>query len=133
MPVDYSNYPSDWHAISKQIRAERAGHICECVGECGTDHEAEHDAEIAEVLRELGKSLNADRCQAMNRCDHPITNSRVVLTVAHLCNCHPLCANPLHLKALCQRCHLRLDKPIHMRNAARTRRARKNNHELFPL
>ena len=46
----------------------------------------------------------------------------VVLTVAHLCTCDPLCAEPSHLKAMCNRCHLRVDMPLHQRHAAETRR-----------
>jgi hypothetical protein len=35
------------------------------------------------------------------------------------------------LKAMCNRCHLRYDHAKHMKNAAKTRRAKKNNLELF--
>lgn len=49
----------------------------------------------------------------------------VVLTVAHLCLCEPLCAEPQHLKAMCNRCHLRTDQPLHQRHAAETRRLAK--------
>lgn len=42
-----------------------------------------------------------------------------MLTVAHLnatggvCDCDPLCIVPSHVKAMCQRCHLRYDMPRH--------------------
>src|SRR5690625_8023058 len=32
MPIDYSEYPSDWHAISRRIRVDRAGGRCEWCG-----------------------------------------------------------------------------------------------------
>jgi hypothetical protein len=46
-----------------------------------------------------------------------------VLTTAHLCQ-DSTCADVTHLRALCQRCHLLLDRHQHRRNAARTRLAR---------
>jgi hypothetical protein len=55
---------------------------------------------------------------------------RIVLTVAHLDHQPENCADE-NLKAMCQRCHLRYDVDHHRRNAARTRRAQKNNRELF--
>jgi hypothetical protein len=54
----------------------------------------------------------------------------VVLTVAHLDHQPENCADD-NLKAMCQRCHLRYDVPHHQRNAAATRRTKKQNHELF--
>lgn len=35
MPVDYSQYPDDWHEISHRIRFDRADCRCECEGQCG--------------------------------------------------------------------------------------------------
>jgi len=32
MPIDYSEYPDNWHEISKRIRFERAGNKCEWCG-----------------------------------------------------------------------------------------------------
>jgi hypothetical protein len=61
----------------------------------------------------------------------------VRLTVAHLnaiggpCACDPLCAIEDHVKAMCNRCHLRYDVVLHVRNAAATRRRKLNNLELF--
>lgn len=131
MPCNYADYPKNWKAISQQIRAERAGHICECMGECGYDHSIEFEND-AEIYREIGlESPALGRCLAMNRTEHLITGSRVVLTVAHLCNCAPLCANPEHLKALCQRCHNKLDAPLRRKNAAKTRRNRKDAERLL--
>lgn len=125
MPIDYSKYPSDWHEISRQIRFERARSVCECTGECGTDHHKESEPEIDEIYRDLAITLAPNRCQAMNAGDHPITNSRVVLTVAHLCQCEPKCSDKAHLKAMCQRCHLRLDIESHVRNARRNRQQKR--------
>ena len=103
MPIDYSRYAGNWHEFSKQIRFERAQNKCEW-------------------------------CGAENHKPHPDTGSFVVLTVAHLdargdvCECEKetgeKCANPDHVKALCQRCHLTYDAERHKFNARRTRAAR---------
>lgn len=103
MPIDYSRYAADWREFSEQIRFERAKNKCEW-------------------------------CSAENHKPHPDTGSHVVLTVAHLdargdiCECEKetgrKCANPDHVKALCQRCHLTYDAERHKFNARRTRAAR---------
>ena len=47
-------------------------------------------------------------CGAINYLSHPITGSKVILTVAHLD--HDINNNSFfNLMALCQRCHLRYD------------------------
>jgi 5-methylcytosine-specific restriction endonuclease McrA len=61
-------------------------------------------------------------CGAVNRQPHPVTGSRVVLTVAHLDHNPQNCADD-NLRALCQRCHLTYDARHHAQNAAITRRA----------
>ena len=133
MPCDYRKYPATWRATSLTLRKVRARSVCECTGECGRDHGAEYDSEIADVLSHVNVKNDANRCQAMDRVDHPITQSRVVLTVAHLCQCEPLCDNPVHLKCLCQRCHNKLDAPMRAKNAAKTRRKNKGNQDLFTI
>ena len=103
MPIDYSRYPAHWHEFSVQIRLKRAQNFCEW-------------------------------CRAENHKPHPETGSMVVLTVAHLdakdgvCKCEEetgaKCAEPEHVVALCQRCHLTYDGERHKFNARRTRAAR---------
>ena len=51
-------------------------------------------------------------CGAKNHEPHPITGSRVVLTVAHVYDRRPEAASLLNLTALCQRCHLNHDRPL---------------------
>lgn len=111
-PENAKKYPADWKAIVAKIR-ERAGGRCECRGECGRDH--------------------AGRCPAVNGRAHPVSGSRVVLTTAHLWRgpCAPCdargekCGYLDHLAHYCQRCHLYYDLEHHRRNAAATRRAKK--------
>lgn len=72
-----------------------------------------------------------ERCGAENYKPHPETGSRVILTIAHL-NHDTTDNRDENLQALCQRDHLALDAGLHRRNSARTRRAKKQTHELFP-
>ena len=48
-------------------------------------------------------------CGAKNYEPHPITGSKVILTVAHVYDHRPEAASLLNLAALCQRCHIRHD------------------------
>jgi 5-methylcytosine-specific restriction endonuclease McrA len=82
----------------------------------------------------------AIRARAGNRCEwcaatngepHPITLSRVVLTVAHLDHTPENCS-PENLKALCQRCHNRYDAPVRRAGIIARRRARSAVSDLFP-
>ena len=101
-------YPKDWKAISLRIRA-RAENRCECAGECGLHR--------------------GRRCVERDRKSAKWARGTVVLTVAHLwqgpcAECHERgekCGIDSHLKAMCNRCHLRYDIKHHMANAARTR------------
>lgn len=108
-PSERARYPRDWSAVSVRIRA-RAGGRCECGGECGGGHEG--------------------RCSATDGAPHPVTGSRVVLTVAHL-NHEPEDCRDANLRAMCQRCHNRLDQPHRQANARATRRARRASGDLF--
>ena len=112
-------YPSDWRLISQRIR-ERSGNRCECEGECGLHR----------------THPGPRRCSEINGTEAKWARGGIVLTVAHLngpggpCQCEPLCGEDGHLKAMCQRCHLRYDQALHQRNAAATRRRKMNNLEL---
>lgn len=125
MPIHPDNvhrYPPDWPAISKRIRTERAGDRCECSGQCGHDHK--HENVLAEIDDITIGYLNAgeveDQCRAVNSASHPVTGSKVVLTVAHLDHT-PENVDETNLLALCQRCHLAYDRDHH--TAERARRA----------
>src|SRR3990170_1974736 len=63
-------------------------------------------------------------CGAENYKPHPVTGSKVVLTVAHLDHEPQNCTDE-NLRALCQRCHLTYDARHHARNAAKTRYRRR--------
>lgn len=105
-PDQKKRYPKDWKAISKRIRVDRAGNRCE------------------------GAPGFYPDCRARNGKPHPVTGSRVILTVAHL-NHNPADCHEGNLLALCQRCHLTYDAKHHARNAANTRRERMMMADLF--
>ncbi len=92
-PENRQRYPKDWAAISRRIRHDRVGSRCEHAG-----------------------------CGAINGQPHPITGSRVVLTVAHLDHTPENCAEG-NLRAMCQLCHNRYDA-AHRRENRRRRGAR---------
>ena len=62
-----------------------------------------------------------EQCGAANHQPHPVTGSRVVLTVAHLD--HDTTNNdPANLRAWCQKCHTSYDAEHHAETARQTRR-----------
>lgn len=86
MPIKPENkhrYPPNWKREIRPAMLERAGHKCE-------------------------GSPKYPECRAVNYEPHPVTGSKVVLTIAHL-NHIPEDCRPENLKAWCQRCHLTYD------------------------
>jgi hypothetical protein len=104
-PEMRDRYPKDWRRISDEIRAIRAGGRCECRGVCGA------------------KPHGEGRCEAVHLRTHPLTGSKVVLTVAHLDHTPENC-EPDNLLAMCQRCHLAYDAEEHKAQASHTRAVR---------
>ena len=76
----------EWLAIRARVLA-RAGYRCE------------------------GIAAHPD-CRAQSGRRHPETAARVVLTIAHL-DQDPRNSDVANLRALCQRCHLGLDRHLH--------------------
>lgn len=127
-PENRGRYPADWPEISRRIREDRAQNMCECRGECGHDHTGDSwdDAWDEWLMSPEGavpeQRDNPGRCPAMNRQPHPVTGSKVVLTVAHLDHQPEHCADD-NLRAMCQRCHLAYDRDHHAATRAATRSA----------
>jgi len=94
MPMDRTMYPARWDEISLAVR-EDADWRCE------------------------GSPAYPD-CRARHGQPHPVTGSRVVLTVAHLDH-NPANCERANLRAWCQRCHLTYDAALHAQHAAETR------------
>jgi len=75
---------------------------------------------ISLFIRKYRSRGRCEFCGAENYKPHPITGSKVVLTVAHLD--HDKSNNDFfNLRALCQRCHLRYDLKRHINNRAKNR------------
>jgi 5-methylcytosine-specific restriction endonuclease McrA len=87
----------------------------------GSPHSKEWKALRAVVLERAGH--HCEGCGAPNYAPHPVTGSRVVLTIAHL-NHNPTDNADANLRAWCQKCHLAHDHAHHQANAARTRAVR---------
>lgn len=93
--MNRAKYPPFWEKLSWHIRFVRAAGRCE-------------------------GSPAFPNCQAVNGFPHPVTGSKVVLTVAHLD--HDTTNNRFsNLRAMCQRCHLKYDAKHHAENARKTR------------
>ena len=105
--MDRSKYPKNWEEISKRIR-KRSGGQCECAGECGLHR----------------THPGPRRCLERNGEPAKWARGKIVLTVAHL-NHNTWDNRDENLKAMCQRCHLRYDQPLHQVHAAETRRDRR--------
>lgn len=108
MPIDYKEYPKDWPQIRDRILA-RAGNRCE------------------------GSPKYPD-CRAENHKPHPVTRSKVVLTIAHLN--HDKSNHEVkdeELRAWCNRCHLTYDAKHHAANRKYGRNHKNENQtKLFP-
>src|ERR1051326_2473213 len=111
MPCDWSQYPKNWKLIRIEILA-REGNRCECMGECG-----EH------------AGPEPRRCEELHGQPARWARGTVILTVAHL-NQNPKDNRRSNLKAMCQRCHLRMDLPHHVHKAVVTRDRKKGQLRL---
>lgn len=69
-------------------------------------------------------------CSAENGKPHPVTGSKVVLTVAHLDHDPSNCIDS-NLAALCQRCHNTYDAPMRRRGIAARQRETQAAGDLF--
>ena len=114
MSMDKLAYPANWADLSRYIRFERAGGQCECHGECGL-HQT-HPGPRRCVEKHGGGAIWA--------------GGTVILTTAHLCH-DSTCEDREHLRAMCQRCHLRYDQEFHVVNARETREKKSGQLRLI--
>jgi hypothetical protein len=131
-------YPPEWKALSKRLRLHYGA--CQCTGECGDTHQT-WCVPGGKCLAPNGTRIVRDpvepqiwwyngeepSVQLLKTARKPVL---VILTVAHLCDCDPLCAIETHLKPMCQRCHLKTDLALHTRHAAETRRRTMEANQL---
>src|SRR4051794_39862544 len=108
-------YPIDWPQLSRHVRFERAGGVCQG---CGRPH-----GEIVRVLPD-GRWFDATRQTWRNGRGRPtrwpdiedairMRQTRVILAAAHLDH-NPGNNRLRNLRSLCQRCHLVHDRPHHL-------------------
>lgn len=98
MPINYGDYPKDWHSIRLRILA-RAGEV---------RTSPDYSAIIITEAR-------CEECGAVNHRPHPRTGSLVILTIAHLDHdAYNHDVTDERLKALCQSCHLSYDLAHHV-------------------
>ncbi|KUJ56440.1 hypothetical protein [Chryseobacterium aquaticum] len=137
MPCDYSKYPPNWKTEIRPRILERANNCCE---QCKVSNYE---------LIERGKFNNVFAYQNMNGkifCaetgDYLGENylgslkdaklTKVILTIAHLDHDKENWeVKDERLKALCQRCHLVLDKNHHAENRRETLNKKKGLESLF--
>lgn len=105
-PVNRHFYNAHWRTVIRPRILERSLGLsgfaqCECTGECGLVH-------------------GECRCDEVEGFDAKAFKGPVVLTVAHL-DQDPANMDESNLRALCQRCHNRLDASTRALNASRTR------------
>lgn len=71
-------------------------------------------------------------CDAIQGEPHPVTGSKVVLTVAHVDDPSPENVDPRNLAALCQKCHLGHDQKHHIEVGRMNRRRAMMTDDLLP-
>lgn len=149
-PENRTRYPANWREIRARIM-ERADNRCECRGECGHEHEdrglarealsnggparcaAPHGHVIVRHMEKRAWFITAedvDRGFTAEDDPYELEGVKVVLTIGHLDHTPENCADE-NLRAWCQLCHLSYDRHEHVKNARRTRHARKAAGELF--
>ena len=125
-------YPIDWPQLSRYVRFERAGGVCQ---HCGRPHGATihclPDGRWYDEARQVwrnhrGRLVRAPDFQEMA----PLRQTRVFLAAAHLDH-DPGNNRPKNLKGLCQRCHLSHDRPHHLARRRITYLLRRALGDLF--
>lgn len=120
-PENKARYPADWPQIRERILA-RAEHRCE---RC-----RKRNHETVSVLPG-GYWFDWEDLTWVNNCGEPMgghysgpgqeRQTRVVLTIAHWPDPAPENCGEDNLWALCNWCHLNIDRDIHVANAKETR------------
>jgi hypothetical protein len=123
--IDYSKYPPNWKTEIRPAVLARANHCCE---DCLVPNYALIYRPIKGQAdwKLMPEGLEAD---AMGL--DGIKFTKIILTIAHLDNDpenHDVKSE--RLKALCQRCHLRLDKNLHIQNRKYGRKHKENNIKI---
>lgn len=136
--------PDVWRELRSKVLA-RAEHECECVGQCGHAHDGGRCSVPNRAVVYWTWTWH-DRATQVKRWawHHHVSSAhdgagrtaatKVVLTLAHL-DQDPTHNDLANLLAMCQRCHLALDRGQHAVNAAETRarkRAEAAGQQVLP-
>lgn len=123
MPIDYKKYPPSWKTEIRPAILERAKHCCE---QCGLKNHAVGYRNSEGMFIECHAWLYNE--SKVTPDGHKVI--KIVLTIAHLD--HDITNNdPANLRALCQKCHLSLDKDQHRQSSRKTINKKKGLQELF--
>jgi hypothetical protein len=140
MPIKPENralYPANWKTEIRPRILERAGNCCE---RCKVPNRARvfrfvEDGEAFYQFPDDGRVFDAvsGAFVAWARVvDLPAGRYvDIVLTIAHLHDHNPANCTDENLAALCQKCHLDHDRPMHQKNSAATRRAKSPTGDMF--
>ena len=120
MPIDYRKYPEDWKTRICPDILRRANNRCEI---CGVENGSY--VMRPRIVTWRGNGLLDKRRGCVLMTFWPV---RIVLTIAYMD--HDVTNNDYsNLKALCQKCHLGLDRDQHRTNSAKTRAIKKKDKE----
>jgi hypothetical protein len=133
MPIDYKQYPANWLTeIRPQILA-RDGHRCKhcnvpnhlVIKRLKGESYCTPGAQDWDMINSRVKYSHSNLTESLKH--HGFT--KIVLTIANLDHDHINCDND-NLAALCQRCHLKLDKHQHANNRSYGRNWKRDQIKL---
>jgi hypothetical protein len=125
-------YPAHWRELSRRIRFERAGGVCQgCGRPHGTTVRCLPDGRWFDSARQTwrdrrGRTARWPDLEQMVR----LRTTRVVLAAAHLDH-DPSNNRIRNLRSLCQRCHMIHDRPHHLAQRRITYLRRRALGDLF--
>jgi hypothetical protein len=132
-PENKDRYPANWSTEIVPAIRERSGNRCECLGECGTNHETALSFGNRCTARN-GEIGYWDEWGVWQRYrplfDGPRKTVKIVLTVAHRDHT-PENVDPANLFHACQRCHNRYDAPMRRAGIKARARAQRASGDLF--
>lgn len=139
MPCDYSKYPQNWKSEIRPDILKRADYKCEFCKAKDRELYIRGIYDGCECYQDMdgnifastdGMKIGADYVGEVANHTTKDTSVVIVLTIAHLD--HDIENNNYdNLKALCQKCHLNLDKELHQKNRAATINKKKKQINLF--
>lgn len=134
MAHDPKKYPANWKEIVARVNA-RDGNRCKFCGAGNGKWIVRHPENpfLFDSFDDTEKAWNFVFTQeGLGRYEvHASKPIRVVLTTAHLVDKDKMNADEANLAALCQRCHLILDKDDRVVSAATTRHKKRGQEPLL--